>query len=286
MRRCPANHYMPDEKIIQTRDGYALGPTRYPATGPEPGCLILAGATAVPQAFYRRFAEYAAAQGYSVTTFDYRGVGRSAPRSLKGFDCDFVTWGRRDLAAVVEAEWSPGRKLRLVAHSFGGHALGLLPNHHLLKGAWMFGTGSGWRGWMPRFEQLRVLMLWNVIGPLLVRRYGYLAWHCLGFGADLPLGVYEQWKCWCRFPRFFLDDPAEGEIMKNFSEVRTSFVAVNASTDRWASPAARNALLSGYTNARWQAIDIDTPGLGHMGYFRPQSAYLWADMLAWVDQLP
>lgn len=277
---------MTEELIIRAFDGYALGATRYLTPGQARGHLILAGATAVPQIFYRRFAEYVAARGYSVTTFDYRGVGRSAPDTLAGFVCDFTDWGRRDLAAVVEAESAPSRKLGLIAHSFGGHALGLLPNHHLLDGAWMFGTGSGWRGWMPGLEQLRVMVLWHVIGPLLVQRHGYLAWQRLGLGADLPLGVFRQWKRWSRFPRFFLDDPTEGDIVRNFSQVRTPFVAVNAHADRWGSPAARNALLSGYTNAQWRAIDIDAPRLGHMDYFRPQAVDLWVAALDWFDALP
>jgi len=275
---------MSEEFIIHARDGYPLGATRYPASGQARGHLIMAGATAVPQAFYRRFADYAAARGYGVTTFDYRGVGRSAPASLKEFNCDFTDWGR-DLAAVVEAESMPGRQLGLIAHSFGGHALGLLPNHHLLDGAWLFGTGSGWRGWMPALEQLRVLMLWHVIGPLLVRRYDYLAWRRLGLGADLPQGVYRQWKRWSRFPRFFLDDPAEAAIVQNYAQVHTPIVAVNAHADRWGSPAARDALLSGYTNAPWRAVDIDTPRLGHMDYFRPQAVHLWADALDWFDTM-
>ena len=36
--------------------------------------------------------------------------------------------------------------------------------------------------------------MWRVIGPLMTRYKGYLAWSKLGMGEDLPLGVYRQWK--------------------------------------------------------------------------------------------
>jgi predicted alpha/beta hydrolase len=34
--------------------------------------------------------------------------------------------------------------------------------------------------------------MWRVIGPLMTRYKGYLAWSKLGMGEDLPLGVYRQ----------------------------------------------------------------------------------------------
>ena len=61
---------------------------------------------------------------------------------------------------------------------------------------------------MHPLEQLRVLAMWRVVGPAIISWQGYLAWRRLGLGEDLPLGVYRQWRRWCRFPRYFLDDPA------------------------------------------------------------------------------
>ena len=70
---------------ITTQDGYPLAARHYSADKPKAN-IILAGATGVPQAFYRRFAEYAATYGYNVITFDYRGIGRSKPADFKNFD--------------------------------------------------------------------------------------------------------------------------------------------------------------------------------------------------------
>jgi predicted alpha/beta hydrolase len=87
--------------------------------------------------------------------------------------------------------------LRMVGHSYGGHALGLLPNHPQVQRLVTFATGAGWHGWMPPLERLRVHALWRVIGPLLVHTRGYLAWSALGLGEDLPRDVFYQWRRWC-----------------------------------------------------------------------------------------
>ncbi|AKU25149.1 alpha/beta hydrolase [Massilia sp. NR 4-1] len=276
---------------LHAADGYALAAVRYRAIGEERGRLIVAGATGVPQGFYRRFAEFAAARGYTVLTFDYRGVGRSAPASLRGFDGDFLVWGRLDLAAAVAHMANGTVPLYLVGHSYGGHALGLLPEPHKVDGMYVFGTGAGWHGWMPRLERLRVLAMWHVAGPLLVRWKGFLAWSKLGMGEDLPLGVYRQWKHWCGFPNYFFDDPKMRATAEGFGRVRAPIVAVNATDDAWAPPQSRDAFMRGYRNAPWSGVDVhgQRSGLGpigHMGYFRATAQPLWEAALQWFDGLP
>jgi predicted alpha/beta hydrolase len=177
-----------------------------------------------------------------------------------------------------------------VGHSFGGHAFGLQPLHRRVAGVYTFGTGAGWHGWMPKAEQIKVLLMWRLIGPLLTRWKGYLAWKKLGMGEDLPLGVYRDWKRWCSFPRYFFDDPDMAHIQARFGEVTTPIMAANATDDLWASPASRDAFMSGYRNAPWTGIDIDPHRsgigpLGHMGYFRPHARPLWQEALRWFGEL-
>lgn len=273
---------------LRATDGYPLAATRYPAVGAERARLVVAGATGVPQGFYRRFAEYAAQRGFTVLTFDYRGIGRSAPPSLRGFEGDFLDWGRLDLAAAVDDMANGSVPLFMVGHSYGGHAFGLLPNHRKVAALYTFATGAGWHGWMPLLERLRVLFMWRVVGPLMTKRHGFLGWSRLGMGEDLPLRVYSQWRHWCGFPRYFFDDPHMSEVTDRFGEVRAPIVALNASDDRWAPPASRDAFMAGYRNAPWFGIDIDPARsglrkLGHMGYFRAHAEPLWRMALDWFD---
>ena len=144
---------------------------------------------------------------------------------------------------------------------------------------------------MPKAEQIKVLILWNLIGPLLVRWKGYLAWSTLGMGVDLPMGGFRDWKHWCQFPRYFFDDPTIPDLHEKFGSVSTPIMAVNAIDDLWALPAYRDAFMSSYPPGIWQGVNIDpaTLGLkriGHMGYFRRQAEPLWRDALAWFEKSP
>lgn len=128
---------------------------------------------------------------------------------MRGFQAALLDWGRLDLAAAVSAAADLARHdgvpVYVIAHSFGAHAFGLLPDPARVCACYTFGTGAGWHGWMRPAERARVLALWHVIGPMLTRGKGYLPWSWLGMGEDLPLGVYRQWKRWCRYPGYWFD---------------------------------------------------------------------------------
>lgn len=271
---------------LTSPDGTEIQALRYDAATPR-GRIVVAGATGVPQLYYRAFAEYAASQGFTTLTLDYRGIGLSRPKSLRGLRMRYLDWAHQDLAAAVDAIADDGLPLYMVGHSFGGHAFGLLPNVGRIARFYTFATGAGWHGWMPRAEQLRVQLMWRVIGPLLTRWHGFLAWSRLGMGEDLPVDVYRDWKHWCRYPRYFFDDPAMAEqVRRRFDRVRTPIVAANAIDDLWAPPASRDAFMAGYRNAQLQQVDLDPRQLGigpigHMGYFRRKAQPLWDDVLAW-----
>ena len=269
--------------IVQAADGYPIATRHYEADGAR-ARIVVAGATGVPQGFYRGFATHAAERGFDVITFDYRGVGDSAPHTLRGFRMDYRDWARLDLASVLQ-QASGDLPLHLVAHSFGGHALGLLPDPSIVTTMHAYGTGSGWKGWMPRSERLRVAFLWNVFGPTIVSTQGYLAWKRFGLGEDLPVDVYRQWKRWCRYPGYWFDDPEIGQEMQGlFARVTVPITAINAVDDRWSSPAARDAFFSHYTNADLTVRDLrpaelGQSSIGHMGYFRRGSEPLWDELL-------
>lgn len=275
---------------IIAADGYELGAMRYLPDSQSAGHIVLGGATGVPQGFYRRFAQFAVTRGFDVTTVDFRGIASSAPATLKGFTMDYRDWARLDIAAAIDAAGDNGKEpVYVVGHSYGGQSLGLLPRPERVAAMYTFGTGSGWTGWMPRSERLRVRFMWNVVGPIVTRSTGYLAWSRLGMGEDLPLGAYHQWKRWCRYPEYFFEDPELPGVQAEYDRVTAPIVAVNSLDDRWIPPAARDAFMRHYRNAPWTGVDLDPHAsglgpLGHMGYFRKGAEPLWAPALDWLDE--
>lgn len=272
---------------LQATDGYLLSARRYQGVGDLKGNLLVAGATGVPQRFYRPFAEYAARRGFNVLTLDYRGIGQSSPASLKGFDMGYLDWGRLDLAAAVDLLARDDLPLYWAGHSHGGQAIGLLPNHAAITACYSLGCGAGWAGWMSVAEGLKVRLLWGVILPLIVAGKGYMAWSLLGMGADLPLGVYKDWKRWCAYPHYFFDDPAMAHLAEGYAAVRTPCLFAASTDDPWAPPRSRDAFIKGYCNAPLTTLDIQptpaTGAIGHMGYFRSRLRPQWDIMLQWLQ---
>lgn len=277
----------PEPLQLLAADGYRLGALHYPAAGQPKARLIVAGATGVPQRFYAHFASFAASQGVSVWTLDYRGVGLSRPPSLRGFRMDYLDWARLDLAALLDhVETQGAGPIWMVGHSYGGHAFGLLPGHERVERLATFATGAGWHGWMPPLERLRVILLWRVFGPLVVKFKGYLAWSALGMGEDLPRDLFLQWRRWCQWPHYFFDDPDLPGLAEQFAQVRTPIRAINAIDDKWATPASRDAFMQAYCNATVERITLDPRQggfgeIGHIGYFRPRAISLWQETLDW-----
>jgi predicted alpha/beta hydrolase len=272
---------------LQAKDGYDLAATVYSATSDQ--WIVFGSATAVPRGFYRRFAEFAQARGINVITTDYRGIGGSAPKSLRGFMPDYADWARLDLAAAVRYASDRGPAY-LVGHSFAGQAIGLLPQPQLLKAAYVCAVGAGWHGWMPKSARRRVWMMWHVLGPLTTSWLGYMPGKSLGLGEDLPLSIYQQWKHWCKFPHYFFDDPQAREMLQGFAKVTLPIGLATALDDDCALPASRDAFFKCYTQAPidkfdFAPADLGVGAVGHMGYYREAVGIrLWPQILGWLGQ--
>jgi predicted alpha/beta hydrolase len=276
-------------KVIQTPDHYAIHATRFEPSTPAHSEILVGGATAVPQGFYQRFAKHANAEGYAVTTLDYRGIGKSAPTSLKGFKMNYLDWARQDLFAVlndIHQTHAQGKPIYMVGHSYGGHAIGLMPNHTLVRKFCTFASGAGWSGYMPLVERVKVELLWNILGPIVTPITGYMPGAFIG-GENLPIDVYRQWRKWCSYPNYFFDDKSMQGELKHFALVKAPIWAINADDDLWAPPASRDAFFKAYVNAPVTLTTIKgtkfgPKGIGHMGYFRRGSESLWDETLKWL----
>jgi predicted alpha/beta hydrolase len=273
---------------LRTQDNTLISAKQYLCDSPK-AYIVIAGATGVPQGFYARYSKAANTAGFNVLTLDYRGVGESKPASLKNYEMSYLDWGEQDLAAAVEKASELDLPLYIVGHSYGGQAVGLLPKPELVDGAYVFGTGAGWSGWMPPMERFKVNLMWKFIAPVFVRLYGYLAWSRVGMGEDLPLSVYKQWKRWCQYKYYFFDDPEMQDMHAQFSRFNKPLVAVTATDDKWATPASRDAFFQYYKQAELVSIDlipsdVNMQEIGHMGYFKKPANAIWQQSFDWIDE--
>lgn len=257
--------------LIETADNYVIQARLYGINSPKEKILLIAGATGVPQRYYKRFAALMSTKGFKVVSFDYRGIADSKYASLKNFDTSVLDWAFKDLRGVIKWVNQNYGIPYVIGHSLGGHLFGLLSESNSTHGLITFGTGAGWHGWMPGLEKYRVSFLWNILGTVLVPLYGYLPSKMVGIGENLPFQVYKQWKHWCSYPHYWFDDPS-CDFQKDFSAITVPVTSVNSTDDLWAPPVSAEAFMKHYDQTDLSyviinAVDWNVKEIGHMGYF-------------------
>jgi predicted alpha/beta hydrolase len=274
--------------MVPATDGYMLAATLFLPRGAKHTAVLINSATAVQRRFYRRFATYLASCGCVVLTYDYRGIGGSRPASLKGFAATMSDWAALDMASAVT--WMRGRykgiPLAVVGHSFGGQAIGLLPNNDMIARSLMVAAQAGHWALMPSPVSYRVYLLMNAIGRPVTRVLGYAPGK-LGIGEDLPKGVFLQWSDWVMNSRYFYDDP-KLPLLTNFGQYTHPLRALNFTDDALATRPMVELLCSGFTAAQPEILSIapkqiGAKTIGHFGFFRPEFRdTLWKDAGDWL----
>lgn len=272
-------------------DGYRLYGTRYrPAHAPR-AVVLIHPATAVPERLYQPFAEYLAGLGFAVLTYDYRGIGRSAPKPLRDSRARMRDWMELDVGAATD--WAraqfPQLPLLAVGHSVGGHALGISDATRHLHAAVMVASHAGYYGNMGHspLERLKLRLMLSGIGHVTTAFCGYLPARALRFGEDLPSGVFREWERWCSSRHFFFDDPTL-RALPRFAEKRLPLLVLGFDDDPLATPQAITALVRHFTGCspeRRQIApkDVGLETIGHMGFFRRASKpALWPQVSDWL----
>jgi len=270
------------EITLTARDGYRLGATLYGAGAPA---VLVMPATGVPQSYYARFAAYLADRGFTVLTFDYRGIGRSLSSHVREVSARMQDWALLDATAAFA--FLGERKILIVGHSFGGQALGLLPEPARISAALIVGAQSGyWKNW-PLLGRAWMWPATHIGLPLVSRLYGYFPGSRLGFGEDLPAGVARQWASWCRHPRYLVG--ALG-VDEHYARVRAPMRAYAIADDAFAPLPAVQALAALYPNARWETRELrprelGVKAVGHFGFFRERFRdSLWRETADWLER--
>lgn len=269
-------------------DGRRLEGRLFTPSQASQGGILIGGATGVPQGFYSAYARWLAQQGWTVLSFDYRGIGKSLHGPLAEDQARMRDWGRLDLPAALEAlaQRVPAGPLHLIGHSVGGQMIGLMPNHARLDRAVMLASGFGYWGNMGTAYGTLVRILVTVLGPLLYRLLGYAPNRAMGWGEDLPRGVAEDWFRWCRRPDYYAELLAEHR-QTVFADVQLPLLSLRFSDDPIATAANVEAQLGVYRAAKItrQTVYPEAFGrrqIGHLHFFSskmPES--LWRLPLDW-----
>ncbi|MEH6836831.1 MULTISPECIES: alpha/beta fold hydrolase [Falsihalocynthiibacter] len=274
------------ETVSLSADGANLvGTSRVPSDQLR-AFVLIHGAVGVPQTFYAKFANWLAeAEGIASLTYDYRDFGASSQKPMRDSDATMADWGTLDQAAAltfaIRQADQRGVPLWVIGHSFGGFMTGFHEDASKIDRFIAVASGPvNWREHPLSYMPLAMLF-WFVIGPLATVFSGYLPGRRIGLGADLPAGVYWQWRRWCLTRTFFRNDSAIPWLsLLNPSRLQCPLKTVAFTDDQLIPPRTVNRLKELYPKADvidqvFAPSDFSLKKIGHFGAFSARNTDIW-----------
>lgn len=260
-----------------------------PVDVPVRAQVVVAGAIGVPQRFYTAFAQWLAAQGYAVTTWDYRDHAESLQGPLRKARANLLDWAA-DCAAVAQhlRLQHPHLPLYWIGHSVGAQLPGANAQPLPVDGLLAVASGSGY--WRDNAAPTRrkVLLWWYGIAPIVTALCGCMPGKRWGLVGDLPAGVLWQWRAWCLHPNYGIG--VEGESLRAaYAAAHYPLHVFSVEDDEMMSPRSTASLVSWYchcphTIERLCTQEVPQQRIGHFGFFRAEMApTLWPRALAVLE---
>lgn len=278
---------------IITEDGFSITTLVLTPTSKKPKAVIqFHSGTVTKKEFYLKLAKYLVKQNYIVVLFDYRGVGESKPKSLKGFDMTIADWGQYDAPAITS--WIknnyPSLKIFLVAHSMGGQIYGMMKNWEDFDRVLFLTTSSGnFNKFSPKSYQWKIKWPSILLFPILYRIYGYIPGK-FGVGEDWPMGVAIDWsnnsKTNGLMPEYLHQKAGLSFYKKINKEIRAWYFP----DDKMSTPDTINELALSYPNADLTIstiypVEVNLPYIGHFGLFKSTAEeQLWPRLIYEIEQ--
>jgi predicted alpha/beta hydrolase len=286
---------------LRALDGYELGAYFYDSGkdhAPQRVAVLHCGA-GIRALRYRRFASFLAQAGIPVLCYDYRGVGVSRPRALRGFRATIEDWAEYDCGGAIAwlRERYPRAEIVGIAHSIGALLVGGAHNSAQQARLVLIGGHTGYYGdYHPRYR-LPMTAVWHWLMPAITLTLGYFPARRLGLGEDLPAHVALQWAG-RRAPD--LRPAALGPgyarvqvLLDRCAALQRPALLVSISDDAFATASGVKRLLSFYPRLfplqyiQFTPADAGTRRIGHFGIFgRRAGAALWPRLLAQLEPQP
>ena len=275
-----------DKIIITAADGYRLSALFGKPVSAVNGTIILSAAAGVKKEFYLNFARFLINHGYRVLLYDYRGIGESAPVSLKASTIYIHEWGTHDMNAVLDYLVDEGYSgIIWLGHSIGAQLVGLLKNKEYVQKVISINAALGYWGYLSGPMKIVVWLLWYFIGPLMVKVYGYGVMKKIGWGENLPPNAILEWRSWCLSKNYYMDFLKARIQADRFYNFTVPITAIYTSDDYIANDKTAAMMMQFFPNAPCNLIRLEVRKftrhrVGHVGIFRKRfELVLWSWLL-------
>ena len=279
-----------EEIFIDTANGEKLAATVfYPQT--VRAAVMMATATGMLRRFYRPFAEYLAAAGFAVITYDNQSIGGSMHGRVSASAASLVSWGRNDMPAVLAHLQTlfPDTGCHLIGHSAGGQLIGLMPNATELKSVFNVACSSGSVRNMPMPFRAKAAFFMRAFIPVSNAVFGCTHSGWVGMGETLPKHVARQWSEWCCGTGYVQTAFGKevGEHLYGSLDMPAQWLF--AVDDDIAVEANVDDMISVFTAMPSEKVKLvpaehGLQEIGHMKFFSRKSQHLWAMATEWLHR--
>jgi predicted alpha/beta hydrolase len=282
-------------------DAYPLAGTLFEShqLGRPKRVVVVNSGAGVSASYYGRFAGWLAAAGIPTLTYDYRGIGRSRPQSLRRFSASIEDWGSKDCAAAIRTllERYPGTPIADVGHSIGCFLTGFVNWRREIDRMVFVTPHTGYFGdYAPRLRPL-MWFVWHLFMPAVTSVFGYFPGRLLQLPEDLPRGVAKEWAnrrkpdfWWnLRRPDGSPDLELRDRLLGKFAAFHGSALAIRITDDAFSTSAGSRRVAGLFTNLAWKDLTSSPQPtgalaeIGHFGFFRANCKdALWPIALTWL----
>jgi len=266
---------------VVTEDNCILSAHIFEPKNPVNKLLLINSATGVKQQVYFSFAQFFADQGFSVVTYDYRGIGLSKREKMKGFNASMRIWGTKDYKAVtdyIKTNFQDHQKFCL-GHSLGALILGMNKDSEMFEEFIFVGTQNAYVGNLKFKTKVEAYLGFGIVQPLLTVLLGYFPGNWFGLGETLPSGSAFDWRV------LILNKKSTNKLLEkvqDFSKNLTQKVfVIRAEDDPWLTEkGVRSLLETTYPNMKptyrlIKTSESEKNEIGHINFFRSYNKRLW-----------
>lgn len=243
--------------------------------------LLINSATGVKQQVYFSFAQFFAEQGFTVLTYDYRGIGLSKPEKMKGFQSSMRIWGSRDYKALTQfiIKNFPDHQKFCLGHSVGALILGMNKDSEIFNEFLFVGTQNAFVGNLKWRTKIEAVLGFGIVQPLFTELFGYFPAHWFGLGESLPKNCAYDWRT------LILNRKSTNTLLLKTDDYskdlnRKVFV-IQAEDDAWLTEKGVKSLLNDtYSNLKptfrlIKTSESEKGEIGHVNFFRSYNRNLW-----------
>ncbi|MGI9651895.1 alpha/beta hydrolase family protein [Chryseobacterium sp. RLHN22] len=270
-----------EKLILTTKNQAQLTAHLFKPEKPNGKIILINSATGVKQQVYFSFAQFFAENGFTVITYDYRGIGLSKPLKMRNFKASMRTWGSEDFTTVTKfiiENYSDYQKFCL-GHSVGALILGMNEYSKIFEKFIFVATQNAFIGNLKWKTKLEAFFGFGLAQPFFTELFGYFPAHWFGLGESLPKNCAYDWRT------LILNRKSTGKLLlktNDYSkELNQKVFVVYAEDDVWLTEKGVKSLLNDiYPNLKpdykfLYTSESEKGEIGHVNFFRSYNKKLW-----------